>query len=70
MHADETVVFRSSSNAVQLIITGLPSSNSDVDDVGGGPYFLIRYDGTRCHAAVVRAYIIIVIVIIIYLTTK
>jgi len=49
-HAAETVVFRSNSNAVQLIINGQrPSGSARVD---GGPYFLIRYDGMPCFCHV------------------
>jgi len=42
--ADETVVFRSNSNATQLVINRQRPTGS----VDGGPFFLIRYDGQCC----------------------
>jgi len=43
----ETVVFRSNSNVIQLIISRQrPTTTGRVQDAG--PYFLIRYDGTVC----------------------
>jgi len=44
--AGETLVFRSNSNTVQLVINRQRPTTTD--RVDGGPYFLIRYDGTRC----------------------
>ena len=48
-YAGETVVFRSNSNAVQLVINR--QRRTSTDRVDGGPYFLIRYDGMYCVVA-------------------
>ena len=47
-HGAEMVVFRSNSNAVQLVINGQRPSSAD----DGGPYFLLRYEGTIVHVQV------------------